>query len=53
MDRAARPSPVDAEQLVAHGTALFGVRPPFCTQLGPVLGAHLGSGMLVGGIVRA
>jgi DegV family protein with EDD domain len=42
----------DAEQLVAHGTALFGGRPLFCTQVGPVLGAHLGSGMLVGGIVR-
>jgi DegV family protein with EDD domain len=46
-------APADAEQLVAHGTALFGARPLFCTQVGPVLGAHLGSGMLVGGIVRA
>jgi DegV family protein with EDD domain len=46
-------SPQDAEQLVTYGTALFGTGPLFCTQVGPVLGAHLGSGVLVGGIVRA
>jgi len=40
----------DAETLVAEGTAIFGKEPLFCTQVGPVLGAHLGSGMLVGGI---
>ncbi len=40
----------DAESLVAKGTALFGSEPLFCTQVGPVLGAHLGAGMLVGGI---
>jgi DegV family protein with EDD domain len=45
-------SPGDAEQLVAHGISLFGSEPLFCTQVGPVLGAHLGSGVLVGGIVR-
>lgn len=44
-------SPEDAEHLVAQGTAIFGTGPLFCTQVGPVLGAHLGSGMLVGGIV--
>jgi DegV family protein with EDD domain len=43
-------APADAEQLVAAGTALFGFGPLFCTEVGPVLGAHLGSGMLVGGI---
>ena len=43
-------SPEDAEALVAEGTAIFGKEPLFCTQVGPVLGAHLGSGMLVGGI---
>jgi fatty acid kinase fatty acid binding subunit len=42
----------DAERLVAAGTALFGFAPLFCTEVGPVLGAHLGSGMLVGGISR-
>jgi DegV family protein with EDD domain len=43
-------APADAEQLVAEGTALFGFAPLFCTEVGPVLGAHLGSGMLVGGM---
>jgi hypothetical protein len=42
-----------AEHLVARGTAIFGAGPLFCTQVGPVLGTHLGSGLLVGGIVRA
>jgi DegV family protein with EDD domain len=45
-------APADAEQLVSQGTALFGFGPLFCTEVGPVLGAHLGSGMLVGGITR-
>jgi DegV family protein with EDD domain len=40
----------DAGALVAGGTVIFGKAPLFCTQVGPVLGAHLGSGMLVGGI---
>jgi DegV family protein with EDD domain len=39
----------DAERLVAEGTAIFGSEPLLCTEVGPVLGAHLGSGMLVGG----
>ena len=39
----------DAATLVAEGTAILGQEPLFCTQVGPVLGAHLGSGMLVGG----
>jgi DegV family protein with EDD domain len=43
-------APADAERLVAAGTELFGFEPLFCTEVGPVLGAHLGSGMLVGGI---
>jgi DegV family protein with EDD domain len=42
----------DAERLVAEGSAIFGTEPLFCTQVGPVLGAHLGSGMLVGGMGR-
>jgi DegV family protein with EDD domain len=40
----------DAATLVAEGREIFGTDPLFCTQVGPVLGAHLGSGMLVGGI---
>ena len=42
----------DAERLVAEGSAIFGTEPLFCTEVGPVLGAHLGSGMLVGGMTR-
>jgi DegV family protein with EDD domain len=40
----------EAAELVAEGTSILGHEPLFCTQVGPVLGAHLGSGMLVGGI---
>jgi fatty acid kinase fatty acid binding subunit len=42
----------DAERLVAAGSELFGREPLFCTEVGPVLGAHLGAGMLVGGLGR-
>ena len=46
-------SPEDAEHLVAQGIEIFGEGPLFCTEVGPVLGTHLGSGMLVGGVGRA
>jgi DegV family protein with EDD domain len=45
-------APEDAEHLVAEGSAIFGAAPLFCTEVGPVLGAHLGSGILVGGMVH-
>jgi DegV family protein with EDD domain len=45
-------APQDAERLVEQGTEIFGMEPLFCTQVGPVLGAHLGAGMLVGGMTR-
>ncbi len=45
-------SPQDAQRLVEAGTGLFGHEPLFCTQVGPVLGAHLGAGVLVGGLTR-
>jgi DegV family protein with EDD domain len=45
-------APEDAERLVAEGTAIFSSAPLFCTEVGPVLGAHLGAGMLVGGMTR-
>ncbi|MCW3025768.1 MAG: DegV family protein [Solirubrobacterales bacterium] len=44
--------PGDARRLVSEGTAIFGSAPLFCTEVGPVLGAHLGSGLLVGGMTR-
>jgi DegV family protein with EDD domain len=40
----------EAQQLVERGTELLGSEPLFCTQVGPVLGTHLGSGLLVGGV---
>jgi len=43
-------SPGDARHLTDLGTEILGKPPLFCTEVGPVLGAHLGSGMLVGGI---
>jgi DegV family protein with EDD domain len=45
-------APQDAERLLAAGLEIFGFEPLFCTQVGPVLGAHLGAGMLVGGMTR-
>jgi DegV family protein with EDD domain len=45
-------APVEAERLVAEGAAIFGFEPLFCTEVGPVLGAHLGAGLLVGGMSR-
>ncbi|MEP6952848.1 MAG: DegV family protein [Solirubrobacteraceae bacterium] len=41
----------DAQRLAEQGTEILGGPPVFCTQVGPVLGAHLGSGMLIGGLV--
>ena len=40
----------DAAELVSQGTSILGHEPLFCTEVGPVLGAHLGSGTLVGGV---
>jgi DegV family protein with EDD domain len=40
----------DAERLVVRGNEILGSEPLFCTQVGPVLGTHLGSGLLVGGV---
>ena len=42
----------DAERLTSEGRAIFGTEPLFCTEVGPVIGTHLGSGMLVGGMTR-
>jgi len=43
-------APEDAQRLVAEGRSAFGTEPLFCTEVGPVLGAHLGAGVLVGGV---
>ena len=44
--------PIDAGLLVEEGRTIFGTDPLFCTQVGPVLGTHLGAGLLVGGMTR-
>jgi DegV family protein with EDD domain len=46
-------APEDADYLVAAGREILGCEPLFCTEVGPVLGTHLGSGMLVGGVTPA
>jgi DegV family protein with EDD domain len=46
-------SPGDAARLVGAGQEIFGCEPLFCTEVGPVLGAHLGAGVLVGGFAPA
>jgi len=43
-------APGDAADLVDHGREVFGFDPLFCNEVGPVLGAHLGAGMLVAGM---
>jgi DegV family protein with EDD domain len=43
-------SPDDATWLSERGEAILGKPPLFCTEVGPVLGAHLGAGILLGGI---
>jgi DegV family protein with EDD domain len=45
-------APEDGARLVAAGAGIFENDPLFCTEVGPVLGAHLGRGMLVGGFER-
>jgi DegV family protein with EDD domain len=45
-------SRADADALLDAGRAIFDSEPLFCTEVGPVLGAHLGAGMLVGGMTR-
>lgn len=45
-------SPEEAQGLVDYGRSVFETEPLFCTEVGPVLGAHLGSGFLVGGMTR-
>jgi DegV family protein with EDD domain len=47
-------APGEAEQLVAEGREIFGTEPLFVSEVGPVIGAHVGPGLLgVGGIPPA
>jgi DegV family protein with EDD domain len=42
-----------ARNLVEHGRSIFGSEPVFVSEIGPVIGAHIGPGLLgVGGLPR-
>ncbi|MDX6690051.1 MAG: fatty acid kinase fatty acid binding subunit [Solirubrobacteraceae bacterium] len=44
-------APADAERLVERGREVFGSEPRFVSEVGPVIGAHAGPGLLgVGGV---
>jgi DegV family protein with EDD domain len=44
-------APREAEELIARGRELFGCDPVVVSEIGPVIGAHVGPGLLgVGGI---
>ncbi len=44
-------APAEAERLVARGREIFGTDPCFVSEVGPVIGTHVGPGLLgVGGI---
>lgn len=46
--------PETAQQLVEHCRDIFGSEPVFISEIGPVIGAHIGPGLLgVGGVPRA
>jgi DegV family protein with EDD domain len=44
-------APAEAERLVEYGRSVFGTDPVFVSEVGPVIGAHVGPGLLgVGGV---
>ena len=47
-------APDEARRLVERGQRVFGCEPRFVSEVGPVIGAHAGPGMLgVGGLPAA
>lgn len=47
-------APEQAQRLVARGRELFGREPAFVSEVGPVIGAHVGPGLIgVGGVPSA
>jgi DegV family protein with EDD domain len=46
-------APDEAARLVEHGQKLFGTDPVFVSEVGPVIGAHVGPGLLGVGAVPA
>jgi DegV family protein with EDD domain len=46
-------APDEAQRLVARGREIFGTEPVFVSEVGPVIGAHVGPGLLgAGGVPR-
>ncbi len=44
-------APAEAQELAARGRAIFGTEPTFVSEIGPVIGTHVGPGLLgAGGI---
>jgi fatty acid-binding protein DegV len=47
-------APEQAQQMVERGWEIFGMEPAFVSEVGPVIGAHVGPGLLgVGGCARS
>ncbi len=47
-------APEEAERLVARGREIFGTEPTFVSEIGPVIGTHVGPGLLgAGGLPRS
>ena len=47
-------APADAQRLIERGTEIFGCPPRFIGEIGPVIGAHAGPGLIgVGGLPAA
>jgi DegV family protein with EDD domain len=47
-------APAEAERLAARGTEIFGVPPRVISEIGPVIGTHVGPGLLgAGGLPSA
>jgi fatty acid-binding protein DegV len=42
-------APHEAEALAARGTEIFGVEPRAISEIGPVIGTHVGPGLLGAG----
>jgi len=42
-------APAEAERLAARGTEIFGVAPRVISEIGPVIGTHVGPGLLGAG----
>jgi DegV family protein with EDD domain len=46
-------APDEAKRLVEHGRGVFGTEPVFVSEVGPVIGAHVGPGLLGVGAIPA